>query len=94
MWGGVLGAARARRQNKIQQTDSNKSDAQAKDGAVWYCGEETASFDTFRGDRPQTPELVSIDGSFKAGRDGDKPGIIFQRAPAPGQVYGPLPKVA
>jgi len=61
--------------------------AQAKDGNVWYCGEETASFDTFRGDRPMKPELVSIDGSFKAGRDGDKPGIIFQASPAPGQVY-------
>jgi hypothetical protein len=23
------------------------------------------------------PELVNIDGSFKAERDGDKPGIIF-----------------
>jgi hypothetical protein len=61
--------------------------AQAKDGTVWYCGEETASFDTFRGDRPMRPELTSIDGSFKAGRDGDKPGIIFQATPMPGQVY-------
>lgn len=61
--------------------------AQAKNGTVWYCGEETATFETFPGDRPQQPELVSIEGSFKAGRDGDKPGIIFQAAPAPGQVY-------
>lgn len=61
--------------------------AQAKDGTVWYCGEETASFDTFPGDRPQKPELVSIDGSFKADRDGDKPGIIFQATPTPGEVY-------
>ena len=61
--------------------------AQAKDGNVWYCGEETATFDTFKGDRPMRPELTSIDGSFKAGRDGDKPGIIFQASPAPGQVY-------
>jgi hypothetical protein len=61
--------------------------AQAKDGAVWYCGEETAEFATFAGDHPQRPELVSIDGSFKAGRDGDEPGIIFPATPAPGQVY-------
>jgi hypothetical protein len=61
--------------------------AQAKDGAVWYCGEETAEFETFDGDRPMKPELVSIDGSFKAGRDGDKPGIIFQANPRPGQTY-------
>jgi hypothetical protein len=61
--------------------------AQARDGTVWYCGEETATFETFAGDRPKTPELVSNDGSFKAGRDGDKPGIIFPAVPAPGLVY-------
>jgi len=61
--------------------------AQARDGNVWYCGEETATFETFRGDRPVRPELTSIDGSFKAGRDGDKPGIIFLAAPEPGRVY-------
>jgi hypothetical protein len=61
--------------------------AQAKDSTVWYCGEETSSFETFKGDRPMKPERVSIDGSFKAGRDGDKPGIIFQANPAVGQFY-------
>jgi len=61
--------------------------ATAKDGDVWYCGEETKDFETFAGDRPRLPELVSIDGSFKAGRDGDKPGIIFRAAPIPGEVY-------
>jgi hypothetical protein len=61
--------------------------AQARDGTVWYCGEETATFETFHGDRPKTPELVGIDGSFKAGREGDKPGIIFPAVPAPGLVY-------
>ena len=61
--------------------------AGAKDGDVWYCGEETKDFETFAGDRPRLPELVSIDGSFKAGRDGDKPGMIFRAAPVPGEVY-------
>ena len=61
--------------------------AQAKDGTVWYCGEETSSFETFEGDRPMKPERVSIDGSFKAGRDGDKPGIIFLANPAVGEFY-------
>jgi hypothetical protein len=61
--------------------------AQAKDGTVWYCGEETAEFETFAGDRPMKPELVDIAGSFKAGRDGDKPGIIFLANPQVGQVY-------
>jgi len=61
--------------------------AQAKDGNVWYCGEEVKDFETFEGDDPQRPELVSIDGSFKAGRDGDKPGVIFRASPLPGEVY-------
>jgi hypothetical protein len=61
--------------------------AQAKDGNVWYCGEETATYETFSGDRPVQPELTSNDGSFKAGRDGDKPGIIFLANPTPGQFY-------
>lgn len=61
--------------------------AQAEDGTVWYCGEETAEFETFDGDRPVKPELVSIEGSFKADRDGDKPGIIFLANPRPGQTY-------
>ena len=61
--------------------------AQAKDGAVWYCGEEVKDYESFEGDRPGLPELVSIDGSFKAGRDGDKPGTIFLAHPVKGDVY-------
>jgi hypothetical protein len=59
----------------------------AKDGSVWYFGEETKDFETFKGDNPLRPELVSIDGSFKAGRDGDKPGIIALASPKVGDVY-------
>lgn len=61
--------------------------AQAKDGNVWYCGEEVKDFESFDDDNPRAPELVSIDGSFKAGCNGDKPGIIFQASPKKGQVY-------
>jgi hypothetical protein len=61
--------------------------AAAKDGNVWYCGEEVKDFESFDGDDPRLPELVSIDGSFKAGRDRDKPGIIFQATPTVGQSY-------
>ena len=61
--------------------------AMAKDGTVWYLGEETKDFESFDGDVPRRPELVSIDGSFKAGRDRDKAGIIFQASPAVGQAY-------
>jgi len=59
----------------------------AKDGSVWYFGEEVKDFETFKGDNPLRPELVSIDGSFKAGRDGDKPGIIALASPEVGDVY-------
>ena len=61
--------------------------AHAKDGTVWYCGEEVKDFETFAGDNPNKPELVSIDGSFKVGRDGDKPGILFPASPTRGLVF-------
>jgi len=67
--------------------DTNDWFAQAKDGTTWYCGEETKELESFNGDHPKLPELVSIDGSFKAGRDRDKPGIIFLASPAPGDAY-------
>jgi hypothetical protein len=60
--------------------------AQAKNGNTWYCGEEVKNFESFKGDNPMIPELVSIDGSFKAGRDGDEPGIIFPASPKLGDV--------
>jgi hypothetical protein len=59
----------------------------AKDGNTWYCGEEVKDLESFEGDDPKLPELVKIDGSFKAGRDRDKPGLIFQASPKKGQVY-------
>ena len=67
--------------------DTNDWFAQAKNGEVWYCGEEVKDFESFDGDNPKLPELVSIDGSFKAGREGDKPGILFLGSPTPGAVY-------
>jgi len=59
----------------------------AKDGTTWYFGEETAEYESFDGDHPRKPELVNIDGSFKSGRDGAKPGIIFLASPHKGDVY-------
>jgi len=61
--------------------------APAKSGDSWYFGEETVDFEVFDGDDPKRPELVSNDGSFKAGRNGDKPGIIFLASPEVGDVY-------
>jgi hypothetical protein len=67
--------------------DTADWEAQATNGNVWYCGEEAKDYETFDGDDPVLPELVSIDGSFKAGRDGDKAGLLFPGAPEPGQTY-------
>ncbi len=58
--------------------------AQRKNGDVVYCGENTAEYETFPGDAPLVPELTSIDGSFKAGRDGAKPGLLFPGTPRVG----------
>lgn len=60
---------------------------QRKDGTVDYCGESVKDFETFEGDNPMEAELVSIDGSFKAGRDGDKAGTQFLGNPTVGAVY-------
>jgi hypothetical protein len=67
--------------------DTDDWEAQAKDGAVHYCGEIAMNFETFEGDDPEVPELVDIEGSFKAGRDGAKSGILMQAQPEVGQVY-------
>jgi hypothetical protein len=60
---------------------------QRKNGDVWYFGEETKDYERFTGDAPMNPELVSIDGSFKSGRDGDKGGLFFPKSPAVGAAY-------
>lgn len=61
--------------------------AQDLDGNVWYCGEEVKDYEWFDGDEPPLPELVSDDGAFKAGRDGDKGGILLPMTPNPGDVF-------
>ena len=61
--------------------------AQDLDGNVWYCGEEVKDYEWFDGDEPPLPELVSDDGSFKAGRDGDKGGILLPQTPVVGDIF-------
>lgn len=56
-------------------------------GNVWYCGEIARNFEVFDGDEPETPELVDIDGSWKAGRDGSEPGILLPFEPEVGGVF-------
>ena len=60
--------------------------AQDIEGNVWYCGEIAENFEFFEGDNPEVAELVDIDGSWKAGRDGAKAGILFPAIPDVGEV--------
>ena len=69
------------------EEDTDDWFAQAKNGDVWYCGEESKDFEIFEGDVPQVPELVSNDGSFKHGVDGAKAGILFLGTPVVGATY-------
>lgn len=56
-------------------------------GAVHYCGEDSRELELFDGDDPQEPELIGNEGSWKAGRDGAKPGILMQAHPEEGLLY-------
>lgn len=59
--------------------------AMAANADVYYLGEEVKNFDSFDGDVPRLPELVSIDGSFKHGRNGDQGGLFFPASVHAGQ---------
>jgi hypothetical protein len=61
--------------------------AQAKNGDVYYCGEEVKDYESFDGDNPREPELTDISGSFKQGRNGDKSGIYFKGKPTVGEIF-------
>jgi hypothetical protein len=53
--------------------------AQDIEGNVWYCGELSREF--------EDGDLASLDGSFKAGEDGDKPGLLMPAMPMVGDAY-------
>src|SRR5437016_6382494 len=53
--------------------------AQDNQGNVWYFGESTAEFEDGR--------PVTVEGSFTAGVNGDKPGIIMEAHSVPGDFY-------
>lgn len=52
--------------------------AQDRDGNIWYFGEDTKAFDNGH---------VSTEGSFEAGVNGAKPGIIMEGHPIVGDAY-------
>ena len=53
--------------------------AQDKEGNVWYFGENTAEF--------ENGLIATISGSFMAGVNGDKPGIVMKAHPTVGDFY-------
>jgi hypothetical protein len=53
--------------------------AQDKEGNVWYFGENTKEYDNGK--------VVSTEGSWEAGVDGAKPGIIMPADPKVGDSY-------
>ena len=53
--------------------------AQDKEGNVWYFGEISKGF--------ENGELVTIDGSWKAGREDAKPGVVMRANPKEGDYY-------
>jgi hypothetical protein len=74
-------------EDDVSIEDTDDWYAQDLDSNVWYCGEIAKNFETIEGDLPDDPELVDIDGSWKAGRDGAKPGILMLADPKVGDVY-------
>ncbi len=53
--------------------------AQDTAGNVWYFGEESKGF--------VDGDLVTLEGSWLAGRDGAQPGIVMEANPQPGDQY-------
>jgi hypothetical protein len=53
--------------------------AQDLDGNVWYCGELSRQY--------ENGALADLGGSFRAGEDGDKPGILLAATPMAGDAY-------
>ncbi len=59
--------------------------AQDIEGNVWYCGEIAQNFEVPEGE--DDPELVDVEGSWKAFRDFARPGIIMLANPRVYDVY-------
>ena len=65
--------------------------AQDRDGNVWYFGENTHEL--------EDGLITTIDGTFMAGVNGDKPGIMMKAHPAIGDFYRqefswPMPRIS
>jgi Ca2+-binding RTX toxin-like protein len=69
------------RENGIVVEDTYDWFAQDAEGNVWYFGEDTRAF------KPGNPNFVSTEGSWKAGVDGARPGIVMLADPDVGDRY-------
>ena len=59
-------------------------------GDVLYMGEIARDYEL---DLDGNPELVEIEGSWKAGRDADKPGVLMYGRPIPPTKINKIPTV-
>lgn len=66
-------------ENGVVKEDTYDWFSQDNEGNVWYFGEDSKSFDE-RG-------TVSTEGSWEAGVDGARPGIMMHAKPAPSREY-------
>jgi hypothetical protein len=63
----------------VPTEDTDDYFAQQTDGTVWYFGESSKQL--------ENGQVVGVEGSFLAGVDGAKPGIVMKAAPMVGDVY-------
>jgi hypothetical protein len=68
------------RANGVVTEDTHDWYAQNKDGTVWYFGEDTKTLDA-------AGNILSTEGSWRAGENGAKPGILMLAHPKVGEQY-------
>ncbi len=65
--------------SQLVTEDTEDYFAQQTDGTVWYFGESSKQL--------ENGDVVGVEGSFLAGVDGAKPGIVMKATPKVGDVY-------
>jgi hypothetical protein len=66
--------------NGILSEDTLDWYAQDKNGNVWYFGENARQYN-------ENGDIMGLEGSWKAGVDGAKPGVIMENHPQAGNIY-------
>lgn len=86
----LIRAGEGENEQLIRETDDWY--AQDLDGNVWRCGREVKRYRKYLSTElslPEgtSPELTSIEGSYKAGREHSKPGIWIKKVIEDGDIY-------